>query len=154
MVLGDHGIIDQGNWQSIKNKAGAIAKFSLGRQSKDNAVVAAAFDKLGAQVRAKDEAEADFARQSGASALYSDITLFSIVEHVIDMSAGYYLRFVGLKNIFLLITCTATYSFFITIPQYYLQVWTNSSGSSTVSYVFGFLFLSFVSWISTSSQMW
>ncbi|KAA8566279.1 hypothetical protein EYC84_008879 [Monilinia fructicola] len=137
VVLGDHGIIDQGSWQSIKNKAGAIAKFSLGRQSKDNAVVAAAFDKLGAHVRAKDEAEADLARQSGASTLYR-----------------YYLRFVGLKNILLLITCTATYSFFITIPQYYLQVWTNSSGSSTVSYVFGFLFLSFVSWISTSSQMW
>ncbi|TGO29604.1 hypothetical protein BPAE_0013g00560 [Botrytis paeoniae] len=70
VVLGDHGIIDQGNWQSIKIKAGSIAKFSSGNHVKDNAAVAAAFAKLSAQVRAKDEAEIDLARQSGDSALY------------------------------------------------------------------------------------
>ena len=70
IVLGDYGIIDQGNWQSIKIEAGSIAKFSSGNHIKDNTAVAAAFAKLSAQVRAKDEAEIDLARQSGDSALY------------------------------------------------------------------------------------
>ncbi|ATZ47318.1 hypothetical protein BCIN_02g06110 [Botrytis cinerea B05.10] len=136
VVLGDHGIIDQGDWQSIKIKAGSIAKFSSGNNIKDNAAVVAAFAKLSAQVRAKDEAEIDLARQSGDSALY-----------------GYYLNFVGSKNFFLLIACTGTYAFFITIPQYYLQFWTESSSGNTLFWVLGFLFLSFMAWITTSIQM-
>ncbi|KAJ8063871.1 hypothetical protein OCU04_007725 [Sclerotinia nivalis] len=137
VVLGDHGIIDQGNWQTIKVKTGSITKFSSGNRTNDNLAVSAAFDKLSAQVRAKDEAEIDLARQSGDSALY-----------------GYYLKFVGSKNFFLLVTCTASYAFFITIPQYYLQLWTDSSGGNAIFYAFGFLFLSFMSWIATSLQMW
>ncbi|KAF7939946.1 uncharacterized protein EAE98_000073 [Botrytis deweyae] len=137
VVLGDHGITDQGSWQSIKIKAGSIAKFSSGNHVKDNAAVAAAFARLSAQVRAKDEAEIDLSRRSGDSALY-----------------GYYLNFVGSKNLFLIIACTAAYAFFITIPQYYLQFWTESDGGNTLFWVLGFLFLSFMSWITTSIQMW
>jgi ATP-binding cassette subfamily C (CFTR/MRP) protein 1 len=154
VVLGNHGVIDQGNWQSIKVKAGSIAKFSSGNHAKDNAAVSATFDKLNAQVRAKDEAEIDLARQSGDSALYGNLRFFLKVEGVTDVSVGYYLRFVGSKNLFLLITCTASCAFFITIPQYWLQLWTDSSGRNTMFYVCGFLFLSFMSWISTSIQMW
>ncbi|KAI9643325.1 hypothetical protein NHQ30_007944 [Ciborinia camelliae] len=62
-----------GNWQSIKIKAESIAKFSSGNHAKDNAAVSAAFDKLGAQVRAKDEAEMDLARHSGDSTLYGKL---------------------------------------------------------------------------------
>ncbi|EMR80672.1 putative abc transporter protein [Botrytis cinerea BcDW1] len=80
VVLGDHGIIDQGDWQSIKIKAGSIAKFSSGNNIKDNAAVVAAFAKLSAQVRAKDEAEIDLARQSGDSALYE---IFKLLMQVI-----------------------------------------------------------------------
>ncbi|KAM0171092.1 hypothetical protein ACHAPF_008462 [Botrytis cinerea] len=80
VVLGDHGIIDQGDWQSIKIKAGFIAKFSSGNNIKDNAAVVAAFAKLSAQVRAKDEAEIDLARQSGDSALYE---IFKLLMQVI-----------------------------------------------------------------------
>ncbi|KAB8305120.1 hypothetical protein EYC80_004415 [Monilinia laxa] len=114
VVLGDNGIIDQGNWQSIKIKVGSIAKFSSGSYAKDNATVSAAFAELSAQVRAKGEAEIDLARQSGDSALY-----------------GYYLEFVESKNLYFLIACTATYAFFVTIPQHYLQLWTVSSGRDT-----------------------
>ncbi|KAF7874446.1 uncharacterized protein EAF02_008423 [Botrytis sinoallii] len=137
VVLGYHGITDQGSSQSIKIKAGSIAKFSSGNHVKDNAAVAAAFARLSTQVRAKDEAKIDLARRSGDAALY-----------------GYYLNFVGSKNLFLLIACTAAYAFFITIPQYYLQFWTESDGGNTLFWVLGFLFLSFMSWITTSIQMW
>lgn len=137
VVLGDHGIIDQGNWQTIKFETGSIAKFSSGNRSKDNLAVSAAFDKLSSQVQAKDEAEIDLARQSGDFALY-----------------GYYLKFAGPKNFLLLVSCTASYAFFITIPQYYLQLWTDSSSGNAALYATGFLFLSFMSWIITSLQMW
>jgi ATP-binding cassette subfamily C (CFTR/MRP) protein 1 len=151
VVLGDHGIIDQGSWQSIKIKAGSIAKFDSGNRAKDTTLVSATFEKL---VRAKDEAEIDLARQSGDSALYSNFPFSPKLSDLANMSIGYYLRFVGSKSLFLLVTCTAWYASFSTIPQYWLQLWTESSGNNTGFYIGGFLFLAFMSWISTSTQMW
>jgi ATP-binding cassette subfamily C (CFTR/MRP) protein 1 len=75
VVLGDRGIIDQGNWQNIKIKAASIAKFSSSHHIKDNAILSANFDKLSAQLRAKDEIEIDLARQTGDPALYGNFPL-------------------------------------------------------------------------------
>lgn len=72
VVLGDHGIKEQGNWQTIEGKASSIAKFTSSSQSKYNISQSANFDKLTAQTRAKDEAEVDLARQTGDSALYGN----------------------------------------------------------------------------------
>lgn len=72
MVLGDNGIVDQGNWQNIKTKAASIENISSSHYIKDNAILSANFDKLGAQFRAKDEAEIDLSRQTGDSALYGN----------------------------------------------------------------------------------
>lgn len=138
VVLGDHRIIDQGNWQNIKIKAASIAKFSSSHHTKvNNAVLSAKFDELSAQLRAKDETEIDLARQTGDPALY-----------------GYYLSFIDFENIFFLITSTVLYAFFITIPQYWLWLWTELGGRNTAFNVSGFLILSTLSWISTSTQMW
>ncbi|KAH2977182.1 hypothetical protein KXW58_005982 [Aspergillus fumigatus] len=138
VVLGDHRIIDQGNWQNIKIKAASIAKFSSRHHTKvNNAVLSAKFDELSAQLRAKDETEIDLARQTGDPALY-----------------GYYLSFIDFENIFFLITSTVLYAFFITIPQYWLWLWTELGGRNTAFNVSGFLILSTLSWISTSTQMW
>lgn len=79
VVLGDHRIMDQGNWQNIKIKAASIAKFSSSHHIKDNsAVLSAKFDELSAQLRAKDETEIDLARQSGDPALYGNPHLIFI----------------------------------------------------------------------------
>ncbi|TVY42741.1 ABC transporter [Lachnellula subtilissima] len=137
VVLEDHGIKEQGNWQTIEGKASSIAKFTSSSQSKYDLSQSANFDKLSAQTRAKDEAEVDLARQTGDSALY-----------------GYYFGFVGLINLVLYVTFTSSYSFFITIHQYWLQLWTESSGSNTVFYTCGFLFLSVMSWSTTNGIMW
>ncbi|KAM3089362.1 hypothetical protein ACMFMG_000965 [Clarireedia jacksonii] len=80
VVLGEHGIVDQGHWKDIKLKARAIAKFSSGNHPNNNAAVSASFDKLSAQVRAKDEAELDLARQSGDSTLYGNPALLLELE--------------------------------------------------------------------------
>jgi ATP-binding cassette subfamily C (CFTR/MRP) protein 1 len=154
VVLGNHGIVDQGHWKDIEVKAAAIAKFTSGNSSNTNAAVSANFDKLSAQVRAKDEAALDLARQSGDSALYGNLSFFSNLEDSIDVNLGYYLRFVGWRNFSLLVVHTALFAFFITIPQYWLQLWTDSRGKNTWFYVCGYLFLSFMSWSLTSAQMW
>jgi ATP-binding cassette subfamily C (CFTR/MRP) protein 1 len=69
VVLGDHGIKEQGTCQEINANTAATAKFTLGPQDK-NTVLSANFDQLRAQFRATDEAEVDLARQTGDLALY------------------------------------------------------------------------------------
>lgn len=73
---------------------------------------------------------------------------------VANANAAYYLGFIDAINIFLLLATTMSYGFFITIPQYWLQLWTELGDKSTAFYVGGFLVLSTMSWVSTSAQMW
>ncbi|KAI1121698.1 putative ABC transporter [Nemania abortiva] len=137
IVLGNRTIIDQGTWQEIKAKPASIAKFSSRSQARENTILSANFDKLAAQLRAKDETQADLTRKTGDFSLY-----------------GYYYKFIGVLNMFFLVTTTSVYAFFITIPQYWLQLWTEVGGNSTGFYITGYLFLSFMSWLSTSIQVW
>nr|RBQ99006.1 hypothetical protein FVER53263_03317 [Fusarium verticillioides] len=48
----------------------------------------------------------------------------------------------------------ASYSFFVTFPQYWLQKWTESSGSQTSFYIGGYIILSLLAWIATNGSMW
>jgi ATP-binding cassette, subfamily C (CFTR/MRP), member 1 len=70
VVLGDRRIIDQGSWQDINIKATSIAKISSSYTTKENIALLANYDKLSAQLRAKDETELDLARQTGDANLY------------------------------------------------------------------------------------
>ncbi|TRX93894.1 hypothetical protein FHL15_005276 [Xylaria flabelliformis] len=72
VVLGNYGIIDQGPWQTIKVKAASLAKFSASHHLSENANLSASFDKLSAQLRAKDETEVDLTRQTGDPAVYKN----------------------------------------------------------------------------------
>ncbi|SCV28572.1 related to multidrug resistance protein [Fusarium fujikuroi] len=83
------------------------------------------------------EAVADLGRSTG------DFTLY-----------GYYLRAVHPRNFFILLTCTASYSFFVTFPQYWLQKWTESPGSQAKFYIAGYLTLSLLAWVATNGSMW
>ncbi|EWY89932.1 hypothetical protein FOYG_07576 [Fusarium oxysporum NRRL 32931] len=83
------------------------------------------------------EAMADLGRSTGDFSLY-----------------GYYLRAVHPRNFFLLLTCTASYSFFVAFPQYWLQKWTESPGSQTRFYIGGYLILSLLAWAATNGSMW
>ncbi|KAK0708156.1 putative ABC transporter [Lasiosphaeris hirsuta] len=139
VILGNQGVQEQGPWETIKAKTGAIAKFIPRNRPEGNSSLAPASTstKLSAQLRAKDEAEADLSRKTGDFALYA-----------------YYFRFVGLRNFVLVVLFPAIYSFFIIIPQYWLQLWTESDGNNTAFYISGFLFLSFMSWLSTNGTLW
>lgn len=65
----------------METKAASIAKFASGKYTQDSAILSASFEKLGAQSRAKDEAEEDLSRQMGDSALYGN-SLSHQYEHI------------------------------------------------------------------------
>lgn len=149
MILGDGGIQEKGDWQDLKAKSTSILKFAPRSNDGNDGVLVAGFDRLSAQMRARDEAEVDLSRQTGDFTLYGMLSI-AILGSKTDSNIGYYFRFAGLINILLLFGSTATYSFFITIPQYWLQLWTQSSSNRALFWILGFLFLSIMSWSSTS----
>lgn len=67
---------------------------------------------------------------------------------------GYYIKAIGFRNFFLLLACTASYSFFVTFPQYWLNKWTAAPPSDTMFYIGGYLILSLLAWASTNGSMW
>ncbi|KAK7996449.1 hypothetical protein PG989_004489 [Apiospora arundinis] len=137
VVLGNGGVVKQGNWRMLNLNAAPISKLSSGHTSDESMVLSADYENLSHQLRANAETELDLARQTGDTALY-----------------GYYLRFIDLMTLLFLVGDTAIYAFFVTIPQYWLQLWTESDGESTAYYVSIYFFLSSVSWASTSAQLW
>ncbi|KAI1347264.1 putative ABC transporter [Xylaria sp. FL0043] len=137
VVLGERGVIGQGSWRDIKAKAFSVAKFSPSNHIKDSTVLSASFDKLSAQVRAKDEIKFDLERHTGDPSLY-----------------GYYFSFIGLTDLAILITTTAIYDFFITVPPYWLRLWVEVGGRDSAFYIGGLLLISFMSWFSTSVMGW
>ncbi len=71
MVLGNNSIVDQGPWQTIKVKSESLAKFSAtSHHLNENTKLAGGYDALNAQLRVKEETEADLARQTGDPAIY------------------------------------------------------------------------------------
>ncbi|KAM3441708.1 hypothetical protein MY4824_001486 [Beauveria thailandica] len=137
VVLGNHGVIEQGPWSSIKIKAESIDKFSSVTNATGSSPLAANFNSLNAQLRIKDEDEVDLARQTGDTALYH-----------------YYMGFIDRFDFIFLNVDTFIYAFFITIPQWWLKLWTEAAGNSNSFYLLGFLVVSFLSWALTSAQMW
>lgn len=155
VVLKDHTILDQGNWQSLQFKATFSTKFSSSHRNRDNAFLSSNFEKLNNQLRTKDETGRDLARKTGDPALYGEFRVSSthLYKQWLIQRAGYYFGYIGTINLLVLISCTMSYSFFITFPQYWLQLWTDD-GSRDLFYACGFLFLSTMSWASTSTLLW
>ncbi|KAI0156771.1 putative ABC transporter [Xylariaceae sp. FL1272] len=143
LILGDHGIQHRGTWRDIGHSGANAPKFSHSTTSRDDPIVSAKYEYLDNQLRAKDETEKDVLRQSGDPAIYR-----------------YYLNFIGLREMFILVTCTSFYAFGNTATQYWLRLWTEvhtnytNYTNYTNFYAYGYLFISLVAWAATSTQMW
>jgi hypothetical protein len=73
MILETGAVKAQGNWEAIKHSVTpSISKFRFQQQRDHDATLAPnpALVKLDSQVRAKEEAQADLARQTGDLGLY------------------------------------------------------------------------------------
>lgn len=53
-----------------------------------------------------------------------------------------------------MMTCTATYSFFITFPHYWLKRWTDADQSDGWLYMLVYGLLAFFAWVATNGTMW
>ncbi|EHK26510.1 uncharacterized protein TRIVIDRAFT_188797 [Trichoderma virens Gv29-8] len=131
VILGNNGVSEQGRWQSLSTKAADIHKFV---QESDPREPLTASNQL--KIR-QQTAETEIYKRTGDIALY-----------------GYYFRLSGLINVALLVGWTASYAFFISVPQYWLKLWTESEDGSTLYYISGFLFLCVCSLVSTHGTIW
>ncbi|TDZ49871.1 ABC transporter gloK [Colletotrichum trifolii] len=136
LILGHDSIAYQGTWAGLENKPGNILKHNTDefRQQKERPQASKTFQSQSLKVT---EAIVDLSRATG------DISLY-----------GYYPKAVGFFNFSILLVCTATYSFFVTFPQYWLQKWTEAPASQTTFYITGYLIISFLSWVATNGSMW
>jgi len=71
-----------------------------------------------------------------------------------DTGSGYYIKAAGVKNFLFMVLSTASYSFFMLSPQYWLKEWTESGSRSTVFYMVGYVLLLLIAWISTNGTAW
>ncbi|KXH28361.1 hypothetical protein CSAL01_10659 [Colletotrichum salicis] len=138
-VLGGGTIAYQGTWDGLKqNSKYASLKVGIDETKNDTVVEQPQVDKTVQNQKLKmAEAASDLSRATGDFSLY-----------------GYYFRATGLWHILILLTCSSTYSFFVTFPQYWLQKWIETPVSQTTFYIGGYLISSLLAWIATSALMW
>ncbi|KAI4600075.1 hypothetical protein KJ359_001176 [Pestalotiopsis sp. 9143b] len=138
VVLGNASVQYQGVLADLAHKSEGVLKIKL-TEPHDEVVGEKRQEDMVVQRQNLQLAEAisDLSRATGDFSLY-----------------GYYLRSVGVRNFVILLTCTLSYSFFITFPQYWLQRWTEAPPSQTLFYVGGYLILSLLAWASTNGSMW
>ncbi|KID74916.1 ABC transporter, transmembrane domain, type 1, partial [Metarhizium brunneum ARSEF 3297] len=67
---------------------------------------------------------------------------------------GYYFKSAGLFNAIFMIGCTATYSFFITFPHYWLKRWTEADQNVEWLYMMVYGLLALFAWVPTNGTMW
>ena len=60
----------------------------------------------------------------------------------------------GFVNAFILVGCTATFSFFNTFLQYWLKWWTEADASRTAFFISGYIVMALMAWVATSGIMW
>ncbi|UNI24737.1 hypothetical protein JDV02_010462 [Purpureocillium takamizusanense] len=127
-----------GSWQELKSQLTEIRKFTFGDDDEEKAAV---IHHQSPQEQAKAlrnrDAEQDLYRRTGDFSLY-----------------GYYVRSTGVWSALLVIGCTSIYSFFITVPAYWLKWWTGSEPGQLSYYASGYVLLAVVAWAATSGTMW
>ncbi|KAK2035131.1 P-loop containing nucleoside triphosphate hydrolase protein [Colletotrichum zoysiae] len=137
ILLDNNTVTYEGPWAGLGQDQKHVLKFKID-ESKNDSKEQPQMDKAVLSKSLKvDEAATDLNRATGDMSLYS-----------------YYLQAVGPRNLLVLLTCTASYSFFITYPQYWLQKWTEAPASQTMFYVGGYLILSLLAWTATNGSMW
>ncbi|KAL7629149.1 hypothetical protein AAE478_000668 [Parahypoxylon ruwenzoriense] len=138
IVLENGRTREQGKWDELKRRDPQISKMILKDDgvTEDRPVAVDHSERPPQQQRQYDEDSIDARRQIGDSALY-----------------GYYIRAAALGNFIFMMTCNASYSFFITFPQYWIKVWTDSNSRNDWLFIGGYIALNLVAWISTNGIM-
>ncbi|KAK3388850.1 ABC transporter type 1, transmembrane domain-containing protein [Sordaria brevicollis] len=143
VILGNR-IVAQGTWEELRKKDQRITEYvdydvskSVNKEDKNPATV-----NKKTQTSPMSSGD-DLKRSQGDLSLYR-----------------YYFSNAGLLNILLMVACTASYSFFLTFPQYWVNWWTqdaelddSANKRGTLFYALGYSLLYLMAWISTNGTM-
>ncbi|EMR63296.1 putative multidrug resistance protein [Eutypa lata UCREL1] len=128
IVLGHGQIQEQGKWDQLKSR---------GRSQQMNKIIHVDSGAKSVEMATAKSMEISKRQQQTQLEVALDIT-------------RYYLNATGWGNFFLLVACTVLYSFFITIPQYWLKLWTESDQNQEWLFIGGYVILNFSAWVSTN----
>ncbi|KAH9897277.1 ABC transporter [Xylariomycetidae sp. FL2044] len=137
IVILDNGhITQQGRWDTMKIQSNLVSKMTdhdaKPRALRDPITYQSAFQ---AQEQVLNDGS-KLARKMGDSALY-----------------GFYVEAAGRLNFVMMVAFTASWSFFVTVPQYWLKWWTESGTEHSYTFIGGYIALALVAWISTNGIM-
>ncbi|KAI0846774.1 P-loop containing nucleoside triphosphate hydrolase protein [Daldinia vernicosa] len=139
VILEGGRIKEQGKWNELLSRDPQVLKIVLNEdnihENKNTPVDNP--NPISRQQRSYKDIAIDSKRKTGDSALYS-----------------YYLKAAGIGNFAFMVTCTASCSFFVTFPQYWLKLWTDSRSSNEWIFIGGYIALYLIAWISTNGIMW
>ncbi|KAI0176465.1 ABC transporter [Hypoxylon sp. FL1284] len=126
----------QGQWAELSSHNPRILKTVLGEDHVHDTKFQAV-DQLPQPQRRIEDTAIDVKRKTGDTELYR-----------------YYIKAAGPANVFFMVACTAAYSIFVTFPQFWLKIWTDSDSSNTWVFTCGYIALNFMAWITTIGGIW
>ncbi|KAK8079416.1 ABC transporter [Apiospora hydei] len=140
IILGNQGILEQGPWDKLRFKRQQTPLTHIAPYHDDDY-------EQGYEIPRPNE--------TLKPALRANISSIELDHRTGDASLyTYYLRSVGWRNLTMVLASCTAYSFFITSPQYWLKMWTESGSVNQTGYILGFLLQGFLAWASTSVLMW
>ncbi|OTB18548.1 hypothetical protein K445DRAFT_315377 [Daldinia sp. EC12] len=139
IILEGGRIKEQGKWNELLSRDPQVLKIVLNEDSAHEHKKAPEVgpNQLSQQQRSYDDIAIDSKRKTGDSALYS-----------------YYLKATGLGNFAFMVASITSTSFFVTFPQYWLKLWTDSRSNNEWIFIGGYIALYLIAWISTNGIMW
>ncbi|KAI2473576.1 ABC transporter [Annulohypoxylon bovei var. microspora] len=137
VVLENGHIKERGKWSELTSKDPGISKIIASENGENKAIVPDQSGLLPQQQRSHDDIALDSKRKTGDSTLY-----------------GYYINAAGLGNFGLMVACIASTSFFVTFPQYWVKIWTDSRSNDDWFFIGVYITLNFIAWVSTNGHAW
>ncbi|KAI1414778.1 ABC transporter [Hypoxylon sp. FL1857] len=139
VVLEKGRVKERGRWDELTFRHPQILKIIPTEDGfhENKAVDVDKLNQLAGQQKWFDDNATSLKRKTGDSALYS-----------------YYIKASGIGNFTLMVACTALCSSFVTLPQYWLKLWTDSSSSNDWFFIGGYIVLYLIAWIGTNGIMW
>ncbi|KAF5122543.1 ABC transporter gloK [Metarhizium anisopliae] len=137
VILENSRIKEHGHWSVLDSLPDASGKV-MSDDFHESGQVDAEASQLDAQKKKAKELDTrlDLNRKTGNLSLYA-----------------YYFKSAGLFNAIFMIGCTATYSFFITFPHYWLKRWTEADQNVEWLYMMVYGLLALFAWVATNGTM-
>ncbi|KAK5995410.1 ABC multidrug transporter B [Cladobotryum mycophilum] len=138
IILLEQGQISSNNAPGkMKMLTTEMGKFTFQQEPSTESTRTTTIDPQRIKAQLNNDAEEDLYRKTGEFSLYS-----------------YYLRSAGVLNALLVLSSAASYSFFISFPQYWLKWWTESDDKNSNYYICGYILLALAAWVTTNGIMW